>query len=120
MASKPGTGGSQSAPVLILGGRSEIGLEVARRLAPGRTVVLAARRAGDLDEQVAALSAAGALGVHTVEFDADDLISHAALLDSVTAEHGEPTTVVLAFGILGDQARAETDPSHAVDIIHTD
>ncbi len=35
-------------PVLVLGGRSEIGLEVAERLvrAGARTVVLAARRAG--------------------------------------------------------------------------
>ena len=35
-------------PVLVLGGRSEIGVEVARRLAPGRVVVLAARRSGEL------------------------------------------------------------------------
>ena len=35
--------------VLVLGGRSEIGLEVARRLAPGATVVLAARRSAELD-----------------------------------------------------------------------
>jgi short-subunit dehydrogenase len=27
---------------------------------------------------------------------------------------------VLAFGILGDQARAEKDPGHAVAIVHTD
>ena len=31
--------------VVIFGGRSEIGLELAPRLAPGATVVLAARRA---------------------------------------------------------------------------
>jgi NAD(P)-dependent dehydrogenase (short-subunit alcohol dehydrogenase family) len=39
-------------PVLILGGRSEIGAELARRLAPGATVVLAARNADGLGEQV--------------------------------------------------------------------
>ncbi|OBH20170.1 SDR family NAD(P)-dependent oxidoreductase [Mycobacterium sp. E3247] len=107
-------------PVLILGGRSEIGIELARLLAPGATVVLAARGADRLDEQVGALRAAGATAVHTVEFDADDLASHGPLVDSVVADHGPIATAVLAFGILGDQARAETDAAHAVAIVHTD
>jgi short-subunit dehydrogenase len=107
-------------PVLILGGRSEIGIELARRLANGATVVLAARRAHQLEDQVAALNAAGATAVHTVEFDADDLDSHAPLVASVIAEHGPLATAVLAFGVLGDQARAETDAAHAVAVVHTD
>ncbi|MGZ4509934.1 MAG: SDR family NAD(P)-dependent oxidoreductase [Mycobacterium sp.] len=107
-------------PVLILGGRSEIGIELARLLAPGATVVLAARKADQLDEQVAALEAAGAAAVHTKEFDADDLSSHGSLVASVVADHGAIATAVLAFGILGDQARAETDAAHAVAIVHTD
>lgn len=37
--------------MVIFGGRSEIGLEVATRLAPDNTVVLAARRADDLREE---------------------------------------------------------------------
>ena len=45
--------------VVIFGGRSEIGLELAQRLAPGATVVLAARRADKLAEQVAAVRAGG-------------------------------------------------------------
>ncbi len=107
-------------PVLILGGRSEIGVELARLLAPGAAVVLAARRADQLDEQVAALEAAGAAAVHTMEFDADDLASHGTLVASVVADHGPIATAVLAFGILGDQTRAETDAAHAVAIVHTD
>ncbi|OBF97518.1 oxidoreductase [Mycobacterium sp. 852014-52450_SCH5900713] len=107
-------------PVLILGGRSEIGIELARLLAPGATVVLAARKADQLDEQVAALKAAGATAVHTEEFDADDLGSHGPLVASVVADHGPIATAVLAFGILGDQFRAETDAAHAVAIVHTD
>ncbi|OBF78283.1 oxidoreductase [Mycobacterium sp. 852002-51613_SCH5001154] len=107
-------------PVLILGGRSEIGIELARLLAPGATVVLAARKADQLDGQVAALKAAGATAVHTEEFDADDLGSHGPLVASVVADHGPIATVVLAFGILGDQSRAETDAAHAVSIVHTD
>lgn len=83
-------------------------------------MVLAARRADQLDEQVAAVKAAGATAVHTREFDADDLASHGPLIAEVIAEHGPIGTAVLAFGILGDQARAEADAAHAVAVVHTD
>ena len=106
--------------VVIFGGRSEIGVELATRLAPGSTVVLAARTADRLDDQVAAVRAAGARAVHTVEFDADDLASHGPLLDKLVGEYGAIGTAVLAFGVLGDQVRAEADPAHAVAIVHTD
>ncbi|MGE2833401.1 SDR family NAD(P)-dependent oxidoreductase [Mycobacterium sp. SMC-4] len=108
------------APVVIFGGRSEIGAELAQRLARGVPVILAARRADDLDAQVAAVRQAGATAVHTVEFDADDLGSHAEVVDALVARHGPIGTAVLAFGILGDQARAERDPLHAAAIVHTD
>lgn len=106
--------------VVIFGGRSEIGLELATRLAPGATVVLAARGADRLGGQVSAVRAAGALQVHAVEFDADDLHSHTPLVDKLVAEFGPIDTAVLAFGILGDQSRAEADPAHAVAVVHTD
>ena len=106
--------------VVIFGGRSEIGVELATRLADGATVVLAARHADRLDEQVAAVRAAGARAVHTCEFDADDVASHAALVDRLIAAYGPIGTAVLAFGILGEQARAEADPAHAVAVVHTD
>ncbi|HKH51409.1 MAG TPA: SDR family NAD(P)-dependent oxidoreductase [Mycobacterium sp.] len=111
---------TDAGPVVIFGGRSEIGLELARRLAPGATVLLAARRADKLDDEVAAVRAARAAAVHVREFDADDLASHAPLVESIVAEHGPIGTAVLAFGILGDQALAEKDPAHAAAIVHTD
>ncbi|CAJ1498579.1 SDR family NAD(P)-dependent oxidoreductase [[Mycobacterium] kokjensenii] len=107
-------------PVVIFGGRSEIGLELALRLAPGATVVLAARSADRLTAEADAVRAAGASAVHTVEFDADDLTGHAPLVATLIAEHGPIGTAVLAFGVLGDQARAESDAAHAVGIVHTD
>ena len=106
--------------VLILGGRSEIGTELAVRLAPGASVVLAARTADRLGEQTAAILAAGAVAVSTREFDADDVESHGPLVASIIAEHGPIDTAVLAFGILGDQGRAEVDAAHAVAVVHTD
>ena len=94
---------------LVLGGRSEIGLAVARRLASGARVVLAARRADDLDEPERRLRNAGATAVHRVEFDADDVAGQRAVLDDVVARFGPLGAVVVAFGVLGDQARAEQD-----------
>lgn len=110
-----------SGTVLVFGGRSEIGVAVAQRLA-GReagTVVLAARRAGELGAETARVTAAGAR-VETAEFDADDLAAHRPLIDDVRARHGRIDVAVIAFGVLGDQARAETDAAHAAAIVHTD
>ncbi|WP_298181735.1 SDR family NAD(P)-dependent oxidoreductase [Saccharomonospora sp.] len=108
--------------VVVLGGRSEIGLAVATRLARqgARSFVLAARRSGDLDAEERALREAGADTVERVEFDADDLDSHERVLGDIVAEHGPVDIVVTAFGVLGDQARAERDAAHAVAIVHTD
>jgi len=107
-------------PVLVLGGRSEIGIELARRLAPGVTLILAARKADQLAEEESTLRQAGAAAVHTVEFDADDLASHGPLVATIIEKHGSIGTAVLAFGILGDQTRAEADAAHALAIVHTD
>ena len=108
-------------PVLLLGGRSEIGLATAVRLvrAGARTVVLAARPGSDLAASVAALRAAGAATVEQVAFDADDVASHGPLLADLVARHGA-LDVVVAFGVLGDQARAERDAEHALAVVHTD
>ncbi|WP_410648834.1 SDR family NAD(P)-dependent oxidoreductase [Amycolatopsis sp. cmx-4-54] len=111
-----------SGTVLVLGGRSEIGLAVAERLAKGgaRRIVLAARRSADLGAESRRLLAAGAETVEAVEFDADDLAGHGPFLEKVVSDHGPLDVVVTAFGILGDQARAEADAAHAVAIVHTD
>ncbi len=106
--------------IVIFGGRSEIGLKLATRLASGATVVLAARRADKLVDEVAEVRAAGASAVHVREFDADDLASHAPLVEAIVTELGPIRTAVLAFGILGDQARAEKDAEHAAAVLHTD
>lgn len=111
---------TDTGPVVIFGGRSEIGVELATRLARGATVVLAARGADRLVDETAAVTAAGAAAVHVREFDADDLTSHARLVESIEADVGPIGVAVLAFGVLGDQARAEVDAAHAAAIVHTD
>ncbi|MCF8587892.1 SDR family NAD(P)-dependent oxidoreductase [Gordonia liuliyuniae] len=106
--------------IVLFGGRSEIGVATAVRLAAGNAVVLAARRPDDLAVESRVLQAAGATRVHTVAFDADDVSSHPGLIASIVADHGPIEAAIIAFGILGDAARAETDVEHALAIAHTD
>ncbi len=108
-----------SAVVAVFGGRSEIGLAVATRLAPGARVVLAARP-GPLDEAVAACREAGAERVETVAFDADDVAAQPGLVAAIEEQVGPIDVAVLAFGVLGDQAVAEHDPLAAAALLHTD
>lgn len=108
------------AGVLILGGRSDIGGEIARRVAPGRDIVLAARGTEGMDSLQNELRAAGARNVHLLNFDAEDFPSHAGVVDRAIELAGPLELTVVAFGILGDQERAERDASHAVDIATID
>jgi len=105
--------------VAIFGGRSEIGLAVATRLAPGATVVLAARP-GNMDAAVAACRDAGSARVETVEFDADDVAAQPSVVDDIESLVGPIDIAVLAFGVLGDQAVAERDAQAAAALLHTD
>lgn len=100
--------------VAIFGGRSEIGLAIGRRLAAGNTVVLASRPTGERPE------VRGAQRVVHVDFDADEVSTHQAVVAAIEAEAGAIDIAVLTFGILGDQARAERDPGEVVRIVHTD
>jgi NAD(P)-dependent dehydrogenase (short-subunit alcohol dehydrogenase family) len=111
-----------SGTVLVLGGRSEIGLAVAERLA-GRgydKFVLAARRSGELEAEEKTLRQAGAGTVARVEFDADDLAAQRGVLEDVGRRFGPLDVVVVSFGVLGDQRRAERDADHALAVVHTD
>ena len=106
--------------LLLLGGHSDIGGELAARLCSGRPVVLAARRADSLTDVAARLRTAGATTVHTLDFEAADLASHRELVERAQELAGGVSTAVLAFGILGDQARAEMDEAHAAEIATID
>ncbi|NMO00003.1 SDR family NAD(P)-dependent oxidoreductase [Gordonia sp. TBRC 11910] len=106
--------------IILFGGRSEIGVALAARLAAGRRVVLAARRPDDLAAERAIVLAAGARDVTAVAFDADDTASHPALVEQLTADYGPVEAAIVAFGILGDAAKSETDVAHALQIAQTD
>ena len=53
-------------------------------------------------------------------FDADDVGSHKGVVAGIEDRFGPIGTAVLAFGILGDQARAERDEAEVVRVLHTD
>lgn len=110
----------QQGAVLILGGRSDIGGELARRLCPGRPVALAARGNHGLKMLTAELKDLGCPQVEFLDFDATDIASHREKIDSVQHKVGPISCAVVAFGILGEQERAERDESHAVDIATVD
>ncbi|MGJ4049535.1 SDR family NAD(P)-dependent oxidoreductase [Corynebacterium macclintockiae] len=102
--------------IAIFGATSEIGGEIARRLAPGNHLVLAGRRTTDLAEELTRL---GATQVDSFFFDATDVDSHADLIAEIEATG--PLDVALAmFGVLGDQELAERDSAEVYRILHTD
>jgi decaprenylphospho-beta-D-erythro-pentofuranosid-2-ulose 2-reductase len=119
---RDGLGDVQS--VLLLGGTSDIGLAIARRLARPRqaAVVLAGRDKAALEEAAAQLGGSGGgtsvLGgagkVTTVPFDALDTDSHDAVIEEAARLLGDLDVVIVAFGLLGDQAADEAGGEGAV------
>ncbi|MEN9505390.1 MAG: hypothetical protein RI958_1316 [Actinomycetota bacterium] len=93
----------QPQTIVVLGGTSDIGLAIARRLLSpaARTVVLACR---DLDrgEQAAASLRDDSLEVAVVPFDGADVETHEQVIADIARAHGDLDVVVLAFGVLGD------------------
>ncbi len=109
-------GSVQSA--LVVGGSSDIGLATARTLAGRgcRRIVLAGRDLDAMQGHVGPLREAGADEVEAIPFDALDTDSHQAFVDDAFARHHDFDVVLVAFGVLGDQAEAENDGAAAVHV----
>jgi decaprenylphospho-beta-D-erythro-pentofuranosid-2-ulose 2-reductase len=116
-AARPGAAGSERR-ALLLGGTSEIGLAIVRRLAaetPTRVWLLGRGDAGlktaaaHLDPTVAAVE----VGL----LDADDLASHPQAIERAFADAGGFDLVVLAVGVLGGQAGLDADPTEAIEVM---
>ena len=104
--------------MLVLGGGSEIALATVRRLVSTRTqtVILAARRPDALASTVQELRDLGVATVEAVEFDATAIDGHEAFVDDVFDRCGDFDLVLVAFGVLGDQAEAERYSTTATSI----
>lgn len=108
----------QPQTIVLLGGTSDIGVAIVRRLLSPvtRTVVLACR---DLarGEQVATSLRDGSVEVDVVHFDGAAPETHAAVIEDIAARHGDLDVVILAFGQLGDPAVVHTDPVAAAALV---
>jgi short-subunit dehydrogenase len=104
--------------VLVLGGTSTIARAIADELAArGFDLALAGRDAAELDAVAADLRLRRGVTTTVHRVDVLDMERHAgALAPCLTAEL---RGVVLAFGYLGDQRRAEIDPAEARRILDT-
>jgi decaprenylphospho-beta-D-erythro-pentofuranosid-2-ulose 2-reductase len=108
--------------VLLLGGRSEIGLAIARRLVAdgARRVVLTTRAGAAADGgDVESLRAAGASSVESVGLDIADIESHPAAVEDAFKRLGDVDVVVDAIGVLGSQDAYAADPALAAASITT-
>jgi short-subunit dehydrogenase len=98
-------------PVLILGGRSDIGLAVAHRFASaGHPIQLAARNVDTLANDKSDIELRYAVTVSLYEFDILKTKSHEAFVDLLDQL---PDIVVCTVGLLGDQATSERDSEAA-------
>jgi decaprenylphospho-beta-D-erythro-pentofuranosid-2-ulose 2-reductase len=102
--------------VLLLGGTSEIGLAVVEAFASDRPlrVVLAGRPSERLDAAQARLEKLGC-AVESLPFDARAFDTHGDVVRKAFAG-GDIDVAIVAFGLLGDNEKAWTDISAAVEL----
>jgi len=104
-------------PVLILGGRSDIGLAIAHRYADlGHTVQLAARNAQSLSQEKTDMELRYGVTVTLHDFDVLAPDTHEAFLDGLPAL---PQIAVCAVGYMGDQAESQRDPAAATLVMRS-
>jgi decaprenylphospho-beta-D-erythro-pentofuranosid-2-ulose 2-reductase len=105
--------------VLLLGGTSEIGLAIVRRLAaeePVRVTLLGRERTR-LEQALGALDGARGIEGDLDALDAEDLATHSEVLDRAFSQAGGFDVVLLAVGVLGAQAGLDADPEQAARVM---
>lgn len=109
--------------IVLLGGRSEIGLAIVRHLiSPNtRSVVLAGRSKAQSDtpsEDADGTSTVGNGSFATLErsFDAREVRTHQGFVTELVSEIGDLDVVIVAFGVLGDQEEFDVQPHLAADL----
>lgn len=103
--------------VLVVGGRSDIGLAIARRFAvAGYEIRLAARNSVSLEANRADLTVRYGVEASIHELDVLDTASFAGFLDSLP---NLPDVVISVVGLLGDQAVSQNDAVAAAQVMRT-
>ena len=106
-----------AAPVLIIGGASDIGLAIAHRFAAaGHPIYLAARDAQRLAADQADIALRHGVAVTCYPFDVLDIASFDAFVDGLAVL---PVTAVCVVGLLGDQAASEADKNAAALVMRS-
>lgn len=106
--------------IVILGATSKMALEFARlAAAEHKQLLLVARRPERLAAASADLAARGAAHVDTVASDLADISGHPALVKEILAKTPDFDTVLLAYGTLGEQERAEESAEYALAELNT-
>ena len=105
--------------ILILGATSAIAQAYARRRAQGCDFVLAARHKDRLDAVAADLIASGAASAETIVADLAALERIGNSASDLRTRFGAIDEVVVAYGVLGNQAAAEQDVSQAHALIES-
>lgn len=107
-----------SGAYLILGATSAIARATARELAArGHNLTLAGRDMEELGRDAADIRLRFDVQVEVKPFDAETFDAHGDFLKQVVADGGELEGVVLAFGYLGEQARAAENFDESLAII---
>ncbi len=103
--------------VLILGGNSDVAYALARQFASKKAdITLASRDLELLKKKAKDIEIRHHVSVQALAFDASETGSHQAFYDALDPK---PDGVIVAFGYLGDQERAQSDAQEAQKIIHT-
>ncbi len=105
--------------VLLVGGTSEIGLAIVRRLAADGTVrpFLLGRDRDRLDAALAGLGAPGFELGEVALLDADDLDSHESVIATAFERGGPFDVVIIAVGVLGAQDGLDADRDDALRVM---
>ena len=111
--------GAGSTAVLLVGGSSEIGLAILRRLRVDGPVgaVLLGRDAERLEASSAALRRSSIDPVASELVDADEVAEHERAVARAFDRGGPFDIVVLAVGLLGAQAGLDADPVQAAEVM---
>ncbi len=106
-----------SVPVLVLGARSDIGLAIAHRFAAAEhPVILAARRAAELDADRSDIALRHGVEVTLAEFA---VLDTAAMADFAAQLSPPPGIVISVVGAMGDQAESEASLDAATLVMRT-
>jgi decaprenylphospho-beta-D-erythro-pentofuranosid-2-ulose 2-reductase len=105
--------------VLLLGGNSEIGVAIVRRLAAQQIVrpYLLGRDRERLTASLEQLRSAGCIDGELDLLDAGEHLSHAPVLKRAFERAGGFDVVVLAIGVLGAQAGLDADPAEVEEVM---